>query len=217
MLKEFQNLMNKIDQNIQDKKIYDNPILLKDTTELLSSANNLKKKKKNIHNDFFQNEFLETCYNDIKTRKDQLSDITNHYKNQILNKKIKNRNIDYDEEDYLKDGNLSFYNNDNKTNNHSYELGFITNYNESLLNGTVKNLNNIQNNIEITSNNIKIQGDKLVNISNKSNHNEENAKVGTKFIDSISCNQKCKKFLLMLINIMLFIVIIMVLAYKLFL
>ena len=60
-----------------------------------------------------------------------------------------------------------------------------------------------------------MQGDKLNNISNKSSHNDENAIVGSKIIDTISCNQKCRKFLLMIINILLFIVIIMVLFYKL--
>ena len=215
MLNEFQNLMNKIDQNIQDKKIYDDPLLLKNTTELLSSANNLLTKQKNIHNDYFQNELLETCYNDIKIRKNQLNDITNHYRRNILNKK-KNRRLDFGEEDYLNDVNFKMFNNDIiNNNNHPYELGFITNLNESLLNGTVKNLNNIQNNIEITSKNLKMQGDKLTHISNKSNHNEENTKVGTKFIDTISCNQKCRKFLLIIINILLFFVIIMVFIYKL--
>ena len=66
MLNEFQILINKIDQNIQDKKIYDDPLLLKKTTELLCSANNLLSKQKNIHNDYFQNEFLESCFNDKK-------------------------------------------------------------------------------------------------------------------------------------------------------
>ena len=218
MLNEFQKLINKIDQNIQDKKIYDDPLLLKNTTELLCSANNLLSKQKNIHNDYFQNEFLEMCCNDIKIRKKQLTDINNHYKNQILNKN-KKRRLDFDEEDYLNDGDLKMFNNIDNNNysntNHPYELGFITNLNESLLNGTVKNLNNIQNNIEITSNNLKMQGDKLANISNKSSHNEENTKIGTKFIDSISCNQKCRKFLLMAINILLFLVIVMVIFYKL--
>ena len=86
MLSKFQSLMSKIDQNIQDKKIYDDPLLLKNTTELLSSANILLSKEKNIHNDYFQNEFLEKCFNDIKIRKNKLSDITNQYKHQIINK-----------------------------------------------------------------------------------------------------------------------------------
>ena len=217
MLNEFQKLINKIDQNIQDKKIYEDPLFLKTTTELLCSANNLLSKQKNIHNDYFQNEFLEMCCNDIKIRKKQLNDINNHYKNQILNKN-KKRRLDFDEEDYLNDGDFKIFNDSDNNNypntNHPYELGFITNLNESLLNGTVKNLNNIQNNIEITSNNLKMQRDKLVNISSKTNHNEENTKVGTKFLDSISCNQKCRKFLLMIINILLFLVIIMVFIYK---
>ena len=215
MLNEFQNIMKKIDQNIQDKKIYDDPLLLKNTTELLSSANNLLSNQKNIHNDYFQNELLETCYNDIKIRKNQLNNITNQYKKLMLNKK-KSRRLDFDEEDYLKDDSFKIFNNDIlSNNNHPYELGFITNLNESLLNGTVKNLNHIQNNIEITSKNLKVQGEKISHISNKSNHNEENTKVGTKFIDTISCNQKCRKFLLMIINVLLFFVIIMVFIYKL--
>ena len=177
MLNEFQDLLNKIDKNIQDKKIYDDPLLLKNTTELLSSANILLSKEKNIHNDYFQNEFLEKCYNDIKIRKNQLSDITNQYKEELINKK-KKRRLDFDEDDYLNDDNYKIFNKDiNDLNtNKPYELGFITQLNESLLNGTVKNLNNIQNNIEITSRNLKTQGDKLNNISNKSNHNEENVK-----------------------------------------
>ena len=216
MFNEFQKLINKIDQNIQDKKIYDDPLMLKNTTELLSSANILLSKQKNIHNDYFQNQFLESCYNDLLQRKNKLSDITNQYKNQLLQKR-KNMKLDFGEEDYLEDDNFKMFDRDINinTDNNSYELGFITNLNESLLNGTVKNLNSIQNNVEITSRNLKEQGDKLHNISNKTNINEENTKIGTNYIDSISCNQKCRKFLLMIINILLFITIILVFAYKL--
>jgi hypothetical protein len=216
MFNEFQRLINKIDENIQDKKIYDDPLLLKNTTELLSSANILLSKQKNIHNDYFQNQFLESCFNDLLQRKNKLSDITNQYKNQLMQKK-KNMRLDFGEEDYLDDDNYKMFDRDINVNtdNNEYELGFITNLNESLLNGTVKNLNSIQNNIEITSRNLKAQGDKLHNISNKSNTNEENTKTATNFVDSISCNQKCRKFLLMIINILLFITIILVFAYKL--
>ena len=220
MFDEFQELMNRIDRNIQDKKIYDDPLLLKNTTELLCSANILLSKEKNIHNDYFQNEFLMNCYNDIKKRKDQLTDITNQYKKELFNQK-KNRHLDFDETDYLNDENFKIFNKDinyndkNEFNNTQYELGFISNLNESLLSGTVKNLNNIHNNIEITSKNLKQQGEKLNNISSKTNHNEENTKIGTNFIDSISCNQKCRKILLMVINLLLFIVIILVFIYKL--
>ena len=216
MFNEFQRLINKIDENIQDKKIYDDPLLLKNTTELLSSANILLSKQKNIHNDYFQNQFLESCFNDLLQRKNKLSDITNQYKNQLMQKK-KNIKLDFGEEDYLDDDNYKMFDRDINVNtdNNAYELGFITNLNESLLNGTVKKLNSIQNNIEITSRNLKTQGDKLHNISNKSNTNEENTKTATNFVDSISCNQKCRKFLLMIINILLFITIILVFAYKL--
>ena len=211
MLSEFNSLLDKIDININNNKIYDDPLLLKNTTELLSSANILLSKQKNIHNDYFQNQFLESCYNELKERKNKLSDITNQYKEQI-NQKRKKKLI-FDENDYLLNDEYNHFNNDINLNS-QYELGFITNLNESLLSGSVKNLYNIKNNVEITAQSLKEQGEKLSNLSTEANSNEENAKIGSKLIDSISCNKKCRKFLLFIINILLFIVIIMVIFYK---
>ena len=211
MLEEFNSLMERIDINIQNKKIYDDPLLLKNTTELLSSANILLSKQKNLHNDYFQNEFLESCYNEIKQRKDKLSDITNQYKNQIAQKRKKK--IMFDESDYLLNDEYNKFNKDIEL-NPSYELGLITNLNESLLTGSVKNLYNIKNNVEITAQSLKEQGEKLNSLSTQASSNEENVKIGTKLINSISCNQKCRKFLLFIINILLFVVIIMVFLYK---
>ena len=211
MLEEFNSLMERIDINLQDKKIYDNPILLKNTTELLSSANMLLSKQNNIHNDYFQNEFLESCYNQIKQRRNKLNDITNQYKNQIIQKKKKK--IFFDENDYLLNEELDQFNNDINL-NPNYELGLITNLNESLLTGSVKNLHNIKNNVEITAYSLKEQGEKLNSLSTQANSNEENVKKGTKILDEISCNKKCRKFLLFIINILLFIVIVMIFLYK---
>ena len=211
MLSEFNSLLDKIDININNKKIYDDPLLLKNTTELLSSANILLSKQKNIHNDYFQNQFLVSCYNELKERKNKLSDITNQYKEQ-LNQKRKKKII-FDENDYLLNDEYNHFNNDINLNS-QYELGFITNLNESLLTGSVKNLYNIQNNVEIIAQSLKEQGEKLNTLSTEANSNEENAKIGTKLIDSISCNKKCRKFLLFISNILLFIAIIMVFLYK---
>ena len=211
MLEEFNSLMNKIDTNINDKKIYDDPLLLKNTTELLSSANLLLSKEKNIHNDFFQNQILVSCYNDIIQRRKKLNDITNQYKNQLIQKRKKY--IIFDENDYLLNDEYNKFNNDINL-NPNYELGFITNLNETLLTGSVKNLHNIKNNVEITAQSLKKQGDKLNNLSAQANMNEENVNMGRRIIDSISCNKKCRKFLLFIINILLFITIIMVFLYK---
>ena len=211
MLEEFNSLMNKIDTNINDKKIYDDPLLLKNTTELLSSANLLLSKEKNIHNDFFQNQILVSCYNDIIQRRKKLNDITNQYKNQLIQKRKKN--IIFDENDYLLNDEYNKFNNDINL-NPNYELGFITNLNETLLTGSVKNLHSIKNNVEITAQSLKKQGDKLNNLSAQANMNEENVNMGRRIIDSISCNKKCRKFLLFIINILLFITIIMVFLYK---
>ena len=211
MLSEFNSLLDKIDININNKKIYDDPLLLKNTTELLSSANILLSKQKNIHNDYFQNQFLESCYNELKERKNKLSDITNQYKEQINQKRKKK--IIFDENDYLLNDEYNHFNNDINLNS-QYELGFITNLNESLLSNSVKNLYNIKNNVEITAQSLKEQGEKLSNLSTEANSNEENVKIGSKLIDSISCNKKSRKFLLFIINILLFIVIIMVFFYK---
>ena len=210
MIEEFNSLMNKIDININDKKIYDNPLLLKSTTELLSSANLLLSKEKNIHNDFFQNQILISCYNDIIQRRNKLNDITNQYKNQLIQKKKK---LVFDESDFLLNDEYNKFNTDINL-NQNYELGFYTNLNETLLTGTVKNLHNIKNNVEITAQSLKEQGDKLNNLSTEASMNEENAKIGTKIIDSITCNKKCRKFLLFIINILLFITIIMIFLYK---
>ena len=111
MFHEFQKILNKIDQNIQDKKIYDDPLILKNTTELLSSANILLSKQKNIHNDYFQNQFLESCYNDLLQRNNKLSDITNQYKNQLLQKR-KRIKLDFGEEDYIDDDNYKMFDRD---------------------------------------------------------------------------------------------------------
>ena len=211
MLAEFNSLIEKIDININNNKIYEDPLLLKNTTELLSSANILLSKQKNIHNDYFQNQFLESCYNDIKQRKDKLSDITNQYKNKIIQKRKKK--LIFDENDYLLNDEYNKFNTDIEL-NPNYEFGFITNLNESLLSGSMKNLNNIKNNVEITAQSLKEQGDKLNSLSTQADSNEENVKIGGKLIDSISCNKKCRKFLLFIINILLFIVIIMVFLYK---
>ncbi len=209
MMDEFKNLMEKIDINIIDKKIYDDPLLLKNTTELLSKANTLLSQQKNIHNDFFQNQFLESCYNDIKQRKEKLNDITQQYKNQIIQKRKKK--IFLNENDYLNDD----YNFNKDINlEKPYELGFITDLNESLLSGSVKNLNNIKNNVKITAQSLKKQGDKLNNISDKMNTNEESVKEGNKILDSISCTKNCRKILLFIINILLSLVIVMVFLYK---
>ena len=210
MIEEFNSLMNKIDININDKKIYDNPLLLKSTTELLSSANLLLSKEKNIHNDFFQNQILISCYNDIIQRRNKLNDITNQYKNQLIQKKKK---LIFDESDFLLNDEYNKFNSDINL-NQNYEFGFYTNLNETLLTGTVKNLHNIKNNVEITAQSLKEQGDKLNNLSTEASMNEENAKIGTKIIDSITCNKKCRKFLLFIINILLFITIIMIFLYK---
>ena len=47
----------------------------------------------------------------------------------------------------------------------------------------MKNLDNIKNNVKITAQSLKEQGDKLNNLSTQASSNEENMKIGTKLID----------------------------------
>ena len=47
--------------------------------------------------------------------------------------------------------------------------------------------------MEITAQSLKEQGDKINNLSTEASMNEENVKIGTKIIDSIACNKKCRK------------------------
>ena len=192
MINEFQRLIIAIDQNIQNKKIYDDPLLLKNTTELLSSANLVLSKQKNIHNDYFQNEILENCFNELKKRKNIIDDIIQQYKIQIQKKKIEETDSIIEEKKNQFDIDL----------NRPYELSLLTNLNESLLSGSIKNLNNIHNNLEISSQSLKDQGGKINNIYKESNLNESHSEFGSKLLDSIYCNQKCKKYILMIINIL---------------
>ena len=202
MLNDFQNLLDQIDKNIKSKEINNDPILLNQTTELLSSANllltRIKNSNQNINNYLIEKK-LEKCLNDLLSRKLILSNITKEYKKRI-------EKLDEDEDINLMNNHINSPN----------ELNLMTNYNESLLTGSIKNLNNIQNNIEITTRTLKEQGDKLNEISNKTDNNEENVDIGTRFINAINCDQKCRKFMLWIINLLLTLIIILIFVYKLF-
>ena len=202
MLNDFQNLLDQIDKNIKLKEINNDPILLNQTTELLSSANllltRIKNSNQNINNYLIEKK-LEKCLNDLLSRKLILSNITEEYKKRI-------EKLDEDEDINLMNNHINSPN----------ELNLMTNYNESLLTGSIKNLNNIQNNIEITTRTLKEQGDKLNEISNKTDNNEENVDIGTRFINAINCDQKCRKFMLWIINLLLTLIIILIFVYKLF-
>ena len=201
MLNDFQNLLDQIDKNIKSKEINNDPILLNQTTELLSSANllltRIKNSNQNINNYLIEKK-LEKCFNDLLSRKLILSNITEEYKKRI-------EKLDEDEDTNLMNNHINSPN----------ELNLMTNYNESLLTGSIKNLNNIQYNIEITTKTLKEQGDKLNDISNKTDKNEENVDIGTRFINTISCDQKCRKFMLWIINLSLTLIIILIFIYKL--
>ena len=201
MLNDFQSLLEQIDKNIKSKEVSNDPILLNQTTELLSSANllltRIKNSNQNINNYLIEKK-LEKCFNDLLSRKLILSNITEEYKKRI-------EKLDEDEDTNLMNNHINSPN----------ELNLMTNYNESLLTGSIKNLNNIQYNIEITTKTLKEQGDKLNDISNKTDKNEENVDIGTRFINTISCDQKCRKFMLWIINLLLTLIIILIFIYKL--
>ena len=201
MLNDFQSLLEQIDKNIKSKEVSNDPILLNQTTELLSSANllltRIKNSNQNINNYLIEKK-LEKCFNDLLSRKLILSNITEEYKKRI-------EKLDEDEDTNLMNNHINSPN----------ELNLMTNYNESLLTGSIKNLNNIQYNIEITTKTLKEQGDKLNDISNKTDKNEENVDIGTRFINTISCDQKCRKFMLWIINLSLTLIIILIFIYKL--
>ena len=201
MLNDFQSLLEQIDKNIKSKEVSNDPILLNQTTELLSSANLLLTRIKNTNqniNNYLIEKKLEKCFNDLLSRKLILSNITEEYKKRI-------EKLDEDEDTNLMNNHINSPN----------ELNLMTNYNESLLTGSIKNLNNIQYNIEITTKTLKEQGDKLNDISNKTDKNEENVDIGTRFINTISCDQKCRKFMLWIINLSLTLIIILIFIYKL--
>ena len=200
---EFDKILNNIDNNI--KKLNDNnnnsePQLLPNTNNLISSASLILVKLSETNN--ISNEILEKKYNDLNDKKKIISKFTDEYQTKLLN--------DFDKND---EENSNLLNNNNNINN-NYELGLITDYNEKLLQDSMNNLNEINDNLQATANNLINQGDSIQISKNKLDNGEKKVDDISKKLNQIKWSKYWGKISLIIINILLTIIIFLIIIIK---
>ena len=200
LTKEFNNIIQKIDSNIKDINInkLDN-YLITETNKYLSSASLILLK---MHEDSYNIPIkdIENKYKELEKRKKELSNITNKLNMNILNT-IENK----------KDDEIQTLLEHNEK---PIDVNYLTNYNEKLLDGTLKNLREINNNLKETSIGLKNQGEKLIYSNEKMDINNQHVKEGNKIINDINCSSMCNKIWMFIINILLFVIILLLIMLK---
>ncbi len=143
---------------------------------------------------------IENKYKELENRKKELTNITNQLNMNILNT-IEN-NKDDEMETLL------------KHNEQSIDVNYLTNYNERLLDGTLKNLREINSNLKETSIGLKNQGEQLKYTNEKMDGNNKYVKEGSKLINDINWSSMCNKIWMFIVNILLFIIILLLVIFK---
>jgi tetrahydromethanopterin S-methyltransferase subunit B len=202
---EFDKILLNIDNNI--KKLNNNfnnidPQILPNTNNLISSASLILAKLSENNN---ISDILEKKYNDLNEKKKIISKFTDEYQIKLLNDLDKN-----DEE------NSNLLNNNNNINNinNNYELGLITDYNEKLLQDSMHNLNEINDNLQATANNLINQGDSIQISKNKLDNGEKKVDDISKKLNQIKWSKYWGKISLIIINILLTIIILLIIIIK---
>ena len=199
---EFDKILLNIDNNI--KKLNNNfnnidPQILPNTNNLISSASLILVKLSENNN--ISNDILEKKYNDLNDKKKIISKFTDEYQTKLLN--------DFDKND---EENSNLLNNNNINNN--YELGLITDYNEKLLQDSMNNLNEINDNLKLTANNLFNQGDSIQISKNNLENGEKKVEDISKKLNQIKWGKYWGKISLIIINILLTIIILLIIILK---
>ena len=212
----FKKKLRLIDRNIEELKLDKLNIkqsleLLKTTTNLLNSANDLILSQNNVinndTNNFLLGNTIEQYYNELLKRKKIISDLNKKY-NKIIedNKFLFNNDI----------------NNDNeaesllKKDRPQVKLEFVINKKEKLVDEGQKDLEEIKNNMGEIRENINNQKNELNELEDIVDDNEENTNQAGGIINSILKDKMKSKIVLYIINFLLFLLIIIVLIYKFF-
>lgn len=205
-LAEYNDILAKIDNNILHLQTASNkdfnPLDLKDTNQLISSASLILAK---IHGLDHENTtpLLEEKYAELAQRKKQISELTSKYQINLL-QAYENKNINENLNEKMND------NYDKKV----VGVNLITDYNEKLLGESIKNLNEVRENLQETAINMHGQGSKLVNANDRMefalNKMDENNDV----LGDIACSKKCQKLWMIIVNILLFSIIVLIILMK---
>ena len=199
--KQFNDIIKKIDSNINELNLnqYDND-LITETNKFLSSASLiLLQMNENSYN--FPIKEIEEKYKELDNRKKKISIILNKLNINLLNK------VETKGDDEMKT--LLEHN------EQPIDVNYLTNYNETLLDGTLKNLREINNNLQDTAIGLKNQDEQLINTTQKMDINLQQVKVGNKLLNEIHCSSMCNKIWMFIVNILLFVIIVLLIILKL--
>ena len=199
--KQFNDIIKKIDSNINDLNLNqcDND-LITETNKFLSSASLiLLQMNENSYN--FPIKEIEEKYKELDNRKKKISIILNKLNINLLNK------VETKGDDEMKT--LLEHN------EQPIDVNYLTNYNETLLDGTLKNLREINNNLQDTAIGLKNQDEQLKNTTQKMDINLQQVKVGNKLLNEIHCSSMCNKIWMFIVNILLFVIIVLLIILKL--
>ena len=199
--KQFNDIIKKIDSNINELNLnqYDND-LITETNKFLSSASLiLLQMNENSYN--FPIKEIEEKYKELENRKKKISIILNKLNINLLNK------VETKGDDEMKT--LLEHN------EQPIDVNYLTNYNETLLDGTLKNLREINNNLQDTAIGLKNQDEQLINTTQKMDINLQQVKVGNKLLNEIHCSSMCNKIWMFIVNILLFVIIVLLIILKL--
>ena len=198
---EFNDIIIKIDSNIKDlnNNQIDNNNLIQETNKLISTASLLLLKMNENINNIPLNE-IESKYTELENRKKEISKIINQLNINLLNKIDNKKN---DEMDTLLEHNEQ-----------PIDVNYLINYNEKLLSGTIKNLKDINENLKETAVDLKNQGNQLKISNEKMDINLEKINEGNKILNNIDCNSMCNKIWMFVVNILLFIIILLLIVFK---
>ncbi len=199
--KEFDEIINKIDSNINylNSNQNDNN-LITETNKFISSASLiLLQMNENSYNIPIKE--IEEKYKELENRKKTISNISNKINLNLLNK-VETKGDD-EMQTLL------------EHNEQPIDVNYLTNYNEKLLDGTLKNLREINSNLQDTAINLKNQGEQLKISSQKMDINSQQIKEGSKLLNEINCSSMCNKIWMFIVNILLFVIILLLIILKL--
>ena len=198
--KQFNDIIKKIDSNINDLNLNqcDND-LITETNKFLSSASLiLLQMNENSYN--FPIKEIEEKYKELENRKKKISIILNKLNINLLNK------VETKGDDEMKT--LLEHN------EQPIDVNYLTNYNESLLNETLRNLRQVNENLIESSVVLKGQGNQLQTSSQTMDNGIHNVKEGNKILNHIKCTSLCNKIWMMIVNILLFVIILLLIILK---
>ena len=144
---------------------------------------------------------IEEKYKELENRKKKISTISNKLNLNLLNK-VETKGDD-EMQTLL------------EHNEQPIDVNYLTNYNEALLDGTLKNLREINSNLQDTAISLKNQGEQLKLSSQKMDVNSQQVKEGSKLLNEINCSSMCNKIWMFIVNILLFVIILLLIMLKL--